>query len=44
MPGLAGAAMSVHLWREPWLYLPVGVGMGLVAFVVVTVRRTAAPS
>lgn len=44
MPGVAGVVMFAHLWNEPWLYLPVGAGMGLVAFVVVSVRRPARPS
>lgn len=37
-PGVA-AGMFVHLWTAPLLWLPVGAGMGLVAFAVVSVRR-----
>lgn len=38
--GVAAAAFGfLSFWKEPWLWLPVGAGMGLVAFVVVSVRR-----
>jgi hypothetical protein len=32
-------AVLTHLWTAPWLWAPVGAGMGLVAFAVVSVRR-----
>jgi hypothetical protein len=44
VPGFAGALMFADLWNEPWLYEPVGVAMGLVAFLVVSVHRPTRPS
>jgi hypothetical protein len=43
LPGLVAAAMLAHLWRHPWLWLPFGVAMGLVAHLVVSfeLRRRA---
>jgi hypothetical protein len=39
LPSLAAVAMLAHLWRAPWLWLPVGASMGLVAHVVVSIAR-----